>query len=184
MTQQIGPARIERAARPRLLTGISAVALLALVLTAWDWVRHHDGSSWWYCDTPLGRLAHTASAGRVELKWSKPDAADAWAVRQGSRAVGASRRPDYYRLRGPGIADVRFAGVTVQWGEMFEPLFSVTLPRVVLILLLAVLPVRWWFARSLRVRWERRRAGRCIVCGYDIRATPDRCPECGTPPSN
>jgi hypothetical protein len=45
--------------------------------------------------------------------------------------------------------------------------------------LLAGVPPALWLARSARGR-RRTRRGLCPRCGYDLRATPGRCPECGT----
>src|SRR5262249_50948392 len=58
--------------------------------------------------------------------------------------------------------------------------WNLIVPSWSLVLLFAVLPTTWLW-HSLRRR-RRLRLGLCCVCGYDLRATPDRCPECGAIP--
>ena len=58
-------------------------------------------------------------------------------------------------------------------------LVAVCFPHWLLLWLFAILPLKR-FVRYRRQR-NRLRMGLCLNCGYDLRATLDRCPECGTP---
>jgi len=69
------------------------------------------------------------------------------------------------------------------YGDPTETDWAVVIPMWLPSLLLLILPL---IQISKYVRGGRRIAlGCCRSCGYDLRASPDRCPECGkVPPSN
>jgi hypothetical protein len=59
--------------------------------------------------------------------------------------------------------------------------WAVSVPYWFLALLFAALPA--WRCVGWVSRRSRRRAGHCLACGYDLRASAERCPECGTLPT-
>ena len=92
------------------------------------------------------------------------------------RWVPASRTVGLRALAPLQGGDAPHSGMIV--GEGFE--VSLWL----LVLLSAILPAIWLKQRSRLLAAHRIARGLCPSCGYDVRATPGRCPECGEPPHN
>jgi hypothetical protein len=70
------------------------------------------------------------------------------------------------------------AGTSVQVDTM--TVSQLSFPLWLLAILFGVCPTLWVVA-AMRQRM-RQIGSRCVHCGYDLRATPDRCPECGLVP--
>ena len=70
----------------------------------------------------------------------------------------------------------RVGDYTFYLGELPIPFWAIMVGSM-------LLPARWAVVRlhAHHLRTKRANAGLCVACGYDLRATPDRCPECGTP---
>jgi hypothetical protein len=93
----------------------------------------------------------------------------------------------------PGFVGTHYAVRVLGWQSVWQasPPWIIRLAGVSLNLdhlacaALAVLPCVWVLSRassSVR-RLARLWSGFCPACGYDLRASPDRCPECGAVPA-
>jgi hypothetical protein len=188
--------------RRRLFTLVSALSLVLCVATCALWVR-----SYWRDDL-VARPARfqfldgtVSSRGVIWIVWS-----DAPRHREPIEWTVRTRVPDdelacLWQVEdqcGPtGSGGFGYRSKAVPSGIKIEskylrggdylinvaPLVErrvLTVPHWSVVLAGAVLPVTRLAAVAGRRR--RRRLGLCPACGYDLRATPDRCPECGAVP--
>jgi hypothetical protein len=99
--------------------------------------------------------------GRIDMPspiWSYSLTWQSWTLSAACFGAPDFRPPDFYSVRGLGYF---IASIPIWW----------------IVLALAALA---FIARSLNRITRPTCAGHCRVCGYDLRATPERCPECGT----
>jgi hypothetical protein len=111
-----------------------------------------------------------ASGGVLEIVWVRggDSAADSTWTRDGRPAV---RRSNFSGRRYLGVVSglLRIDSAVLHY---------LVVPHWMLLLATLVLPCAWLVHALVRAR-RPPPAGRCVRCGYDLRATPERCPECG-----
>jgi hypothetical protein len=117
----------------------------------------------------LESLAYARPAHAEGFHWNEGNADAGGLYRNVAPADSAAARMGFWSARitvGPqGSAVARGRAVAA-------PLWAVAL-------VCAVLPALW-LAEARRAKRRRRAAGLCPACGYDLRASSDCCPECGT----
>jgi hypothetical protein len=122
---------------------------------------------------PGRRVGFYCATGRIQFFWEltagdSPDTTPVGWAHAARPAVPWGTDETFWKRRGFSFywdATTRFLTV---------PAWAVAIP--------AAVPPTFALVRMLR-RWARARRRLCPRCGYDLRATPDRCPECGHTPA-
>ena len=157
-----------------LLNLAAALSLTLLVATAALWVRSRfviDSYLTWYADGTERVL--TSARGQVVLRkiWLKYPSAPTAEFRSARLTEGYTTRTGFAGFFvEDGKATPAIPNTPNRWVIIAIPYWSIALTG-------AALPA---IVLRRRLGARRQRSGTCAACGYDLRATPGRCPECGT----
>lgn len=169
----------------RLFTILSAVSLLLCITVGTLWVRSH-----WVADFISHRTVHRERPGfsevGVESVWGSVHltSLNSPATLPPSEPVGLIYGTEEFQR----VGVLRDTGAR-KWGFGYDDkangsgmvYWTVWLPHWLIVLSTAALPVAWALSQAKATKMRRRlKQGLCLNCGYDLRGTPERCPECGT----
>jgi len=170
----------------RRFTIASALSLAACVEVTSFWIGSYstpfssDRTSYRLASSVWGYDTVSYRAGALNATWLRISAPrghiNADIIGKWSSSSGYYAEPDRVLLPEISIDHCRLGiGGSWVWVEG-----TIVLPYWPLFFGTTALPTMWLLAALARRKMVRRaRAGLCVRCGYDLRATPDRCPECG-----